>query len=59
MTVKLDWANPNLVQEFVDMRKAQKSYREIVDFIYAKYGISFTQARMSQLNKRFKSEGLL
>ena len=45
--------------EFVQMRKEGKSYKDVVNFFYAKYGVSYTAARMSQIQKQFKAEGRL
>lgn len=45
--------------EFVQMRLEGKSYKDIINFFYAKYGVSYTSARMSQINKQFKIQGRL
>ena len=55
---RVDWAG-DAGFEFVDMKKQGKSYREIINFLYAKYGVAYTQARMSQIAKRFREQGLL
>lgn len=55
---KVDWAG-DAGMEFIDMKKQGKSYRDIINFLYAKYGVGYTQARMSQVNAMFKAQGLL
>lgn len=45
--------------ELVDAIKAGKSYREFISFLFAKYGVSYTAARISQVVKQFKQEGRL
>lgn len=55
---RIDWTG-DAGFEFVQMRKEGKSYKDVVNYFYSKYGVSYTQARMSQLNKKFKAQGLL
>lgn len=45
--------------ELIDMLKGGKSYRDVINFIYSKYGVSYTAARISQVVKKFKLEGRL
>lgn len=45
--------------ELVDMLKSGKSYRDVINFLYSKYGVSYTAARISQVVKSFKQEGRL
>lgn len=45
--------------ELVEMKKAGKSHKAVIDFFYAKYGVSYTAARISQVVKQFKVEGRL
>jgi hypothetical protein len=55
---KVDWGGDAGV-EFIDMRKQGKSYRDIINYFYSKYGVAYTQARMSQMNTKFKAQGVL
>ncbi len=45
--------------ELVELRKQGKSYRDVINYFYAKYGVSYTAARISQVCKKFKAEGRL
>lgn len=43
--------------EVVEMLKSGKSQRDVVNFLYAKYGVSYSAARISQIVKQFKADG--
>lgn len=53
---KLNWQG-DAGFDLVEMKKEGKSYREIINFLYSKYGVSYTQARISQIVKQFKEDG--
>ena len=55
---RVDWTG-DAGFEFVELKKQGKSYRDIINFLYAKYGVAYTQARMSQVAKKFREQGLL
>jgi transposase len=45
--------------ELIEMIKSGKTQRDVVNFLYSKYGVSYSAARISQLVKSFKLEGRL
>ena len=45
--------------ELVEMKKAGKSHKDVINFFYSKYGVAYTAARISQMVKKFKAEGRL
>lgn len=57
-TARVNWQG-DAGFEVVDMVKEGKSYSEITAFLFAKYGVSYTAARISQLVKQFRAEGRL
>jgi hypothetical protein len=57
-TPRVNWAG-DAGFELVEMRKEGKTYTDILKFFYAKYGVSYTPARISQVVKKFKLEGRL
>jgi hypothetical protein len=55
-TPKLDWSVPAFKQELLDLRKAGKSLTDVNKHLYEKYGISFTNARLSQVFSAYKKQ---
>ena len=45
--------------EVVEMIKSGKSQRDVVNFLYSKYGVSYSAARISQIVKQFRKDGRL
>ena len=55
---KVNWAG-DAGFELIEMKKAGKSHKAVLDFFYAKYGVAYTAARISQVCKKFRLEGRL